>query len=1003
MKKILSTIGVVSGCLIFSAVHSQVKAQARTITGQVNDGEKPIRGATVTQQGTTQMTTTSSTGAFSLQITGENPVLIFRHPEYTEQKMTTDGKTTFKISLTEKVKSIEEVVLNAGYYNVKAKESTGSISQVLGKEIENQPVGNILSAVQGRIPGVTIVQNSGVAGGGFDIQIRGKNSIRSYSTRTGFEANVPLYIVDGVVLSQGNENKTGLSTSVLVYGDTNPLSFLNPNDIESIEVLKDADATAIYGSRGANGVILISTKKGKKGKTSVQWNSSYSLGEIADLPEMMSTEQYITMRKIAFANDRIATYPANAYDVTGKWDLAKQTNWQKYFVGGHSERTSNDIRLSGGNGQTQFMLSAGHDVEGTVFPGTYQYTKSKVGINLSHQSADQKLKLQFSSFYALQDNYLPPTDFSRVYPSLAPNAPELYNADGSINWENNTFNNPMAAATQDFKSKHNQLLSNLNMTYNFMNGLVLQINGGYSTNDQMERRIFPKTFYNPSLNYGSERSSIQLGETKSSNWLLEPQLNYRWHNENHQIDVLSGMSFQHQQTDFELISASNFLSDLMIENIGAAAVLDVKSFGNAVYRYIAGYGRFNYQYKGRYILNATGRRDGSSRFGPGNRFATFGALGAAWIFSKEPFLKEISWLSFGNLRASYGSAGSDNIGNYQFYDTYNNTGTLYQNSQALTPVRLYNPAYGWEVTKKMEIALDAGLFQDRITFSLAHYRNKSGNQLVGVPLPSLTGFTSVQANIDAVIENTGWEFTFSGKPFTKPNFSWETNLNFSIPKNKLLSFPDLEGSSYSSLLMVGKSMVLKKMYHYLGVNPQTGIYEFEDVNGDGKLDVNDRVVVKELGIKWYGGFQNRFRYKNWSLDVLTQVSAQTRENILAMNGNIGSMGNLPAEFLDYWTPENTTAQYQMPSTGANSTLNAANVNLRLSDAAVSDSYYIRLKNVHLNYRLPSDLFKRLKASVFFQGQNLWSWTNFKGLDPEYTLSGYTPPLRVYAFGFTLTY
>lgn len=1003
MKKKFCRPAGIAITFLLPGMYFSVHAQTRALTGIVNDGTTPLSGVTVAQDGSDQMTTTSSSGAFTLQLTGSNPVLIFRHPEYQEQKVTVGDRTTVVISLAPKEKTIQEVVLNAGYYTVKAKESTGSIAKVSGKDIENQPVGNVLSAVQGRIPGVTIVQNSGVPGGGFDIQIRGKNSLRSYSTRTGFEANVPLYIVDGVILSQGNEFKSGLSPGILVYQDTNPLSFLNPNDIESIEILKDADATAIYGSRGANGVILISTKKGKKGKTSVQLNSSYALGEVANLPEMMSTEQYIAMRKKAFANDGITSYPANAYDVNGVWEAAKNTDWQKYFVGGHSERSSNDIRLSLGSSSTQFMFTAGHDEETTIFPGDYRYKKTKVGLNVGHQSPDQKLRLQLSSFYTLQNNYLPPTDFMRVYPSLSPNAPDLFNADGSLNWQNSTFNNPMAAATQDFKSNQKQLLSSLNLSYRISKGLAFQMNAGYTNDDQLDRRIFPKTFYNPVLHYGSEKSSVLRANTQSSSWLFEPQLNYHWEKINHQLDLLTGMTFQHQNTNFEMISASNFPSDDMLENIGAAAISEVKAFGDATYRYTAGYGRINYQYKKRYILNVTGRRDGSSRFGPGNRFATFGALGAAWIFSKEPFFKDSSWLSFGNFRASYGTAGSDNIGNYQFYDTYAKTGVSYENTPAFNPIRLYNPNYGWEITKKLELAVETAFFHDHISFLAAYYRHRSGNQLVGVPLPTLTGFTSVQANLNAVVENTGWEFTLAAKPFTKADFSWDTSLNLSIPKNKLLSFPDLEGSSYSSFLVIGKSMVLKKMYHYLGVNPQTGIYEFEDVNSDGKLDVNDRVIVKELGINWYGGFQNNLRYKNWSLDVLTQISSQTRENILALSSTVGTIGNLPVEFLDYWTTENTTAEYQRPSTGANAALNAASSNLRISDATISDSFYIRLKNVQLNYKLPSPVLRHLDANLFLMGQNLWSWTNFQGLDPEYTLSGYTPPLRVWSFGFTLTF
>lgn len=1001
MKKIRCSVGGITFAFLLSGLCT-AHAQTRTVTGKVTDGQNPLTGVTVHQENSDQLAVTTSTGAFSLQVSGENPVLIFRHPNYAEKKFTTDGKSVFNVALTEKVKSIEEVVLNAGYYNVKAKESTGSISKVTAKDIENQPVNNVLSALQGRVAGVSIVQNSGVAGGGFDVQIRGRNSLRTNAVG-GYNANTPLYVIDGIPVPAGNDFKFGMSASILPSQETNPLNGINPNDIESIEVLKDADATSIYGSRGANGVVLVTTKKGKKGRMAVSLNVAQGLAGVGRMPKMMSTEEYIALRKQAFANDGITQYPVSAYDVNGKWDINRYTDWQKYFVGGFADQNNARLNLQGGTATTQFSLTAGHDEQGTVFPGNYRYKRNTVGLNLSHQSPDKKLKLNVNSYYTTQSNLLPPTDFSRVYTSLTPNAPALYSASGALNWENSTFTNPLAAASQRYRSTSTQLTAASNIVYQIGAGFELKLNSGYTDAQSEENQIFPKTFYDPATNIGSDKSALRLGNTLQNSWILEPQLNWDKKWGAHQVQALVGGTFQEQTGEGVGLYASNFPSDQMIENIGAAANIVVNSSDSFVYRYSSLYGRLNYQYKERYIVNLTGRRDGSSRFGPNNKFGNFGALGVAWLFAEETFLKSAKWLSTGKLRGSYGSVGSDLIGNYQYYDTYENTGVSYDGVPGITPSRLYNSNFSWEVTRKFDIGIDLGFLEDRLTASVGWYRNRSSSQLVGIPLPLTTGFSSVQANLDALVENRGWEFTLQAENIKQPNFKWTTGLNFSIPKNTLIDFPDLSGSTYANTFVVGRSTTLKKLYRYLGVDPVTGIYRFEDVNGDGKLDINDRTIVKDIGVKWYGGFQNSISYKRWNLQILMQASKQTRENILSTVSNLGTMGNYPAIFTDYWTAENTGAAYQKPTSGSNSALTTANANFRLSDATVDDSYYIRVKNIGIRYLLPELRNTPIKASIYVEGQNLWMWTNYKGTDPEFNTLGYTPMLRVWSFGINLNF
>jgi TonB-linked SusC/RagA family outer membrane protein len=1003
MKKNFCSLSHIQLAFGFTLLASGVAiGQMRVITGTVTDRNKPISGVNVYQQGSNTVATTNSSGVYRVQVSGENPSLIFSHPDYGERTVSLGSKITINVTFSRLENDIEEVVLNAGYYKVKERENTGSIAKITAKEIENQPVLNALSAMQGRMAGVSVVQNSGTPGGGYDVQIRGRNSLRTYNT-SSFNANTPLYIIDGVPIPTGNEFKSGLSSSVLPYSDTNPLNAINPDNIQSIEVLKDADATAIYGSRGANGVVLVTTKQGTKGKTQLTYGSSYGLARIARLPKMMSTEEYIRVRKQAFLNDGIQNLPANAYDVNGVWGNGRYTDWQKYFIGGISDQNSHTVGISGGSETTKFNFTGAHEEQGTVFPGDYRYKRNNAGINVQHQSSDKRFSLNFSSYYTTQNNVLPPADFYRIYTGIAPNAPDLYKADGSINWENNTFTNPMAAATQTYKTNSKQLISNLSLDYKLFDDLTFRVSSGYTDNRTDEQRIYPKTFYNPTTNIGSERSGIRKGNNSSSSWIVEPQLNYDKRFGNHQVQVLVGTTFQEQKTSSQVLYASNFASDELLENVGSAQSIVVSSSGGLKYHYQSLYGRLNYQYDGKYILNLTGRRDGSSRFGTDNRYSNFGAVGAAWIFSKEKFLESVKWLSFGKIRSSLGTAGSDLIGDYQYLDTYQTGQYAYDGVSGISPVRLFNPNFGWEQTRKLEFALEAGLFDNRINLTAAYYNNKSSSQLVGIPLPGTTGFPSIQGNLNATVENRGWEFTVESRNLTKGYLKWNSMVNFSLPKNILTEFPNLEGSTYASTLVLGYSTTIRKLYHYLGVDPVTGIYQFEDVNKDGKLDINDRTVIKNIGIRWDAGVMNSFQYKAWKLQFLVQVVNQDITNSASYAASLGVMGNLPVQFLDYWTPDNPNAQSQKPTTYANAALTTAAVNLTNSDASVSNALYVRLRNVSLQYDIPQEFLKVFNVSVFAQGQNLWTWTKYKDLDPEYVLSGFTPPLQTFSIGFNIKF
>jgi hypothetical protein len=377
----------------------------------------------------------------------------------------------------------------------------------------------------------------------------------------------------------------------------------------------------------------------------------------------------------------------------------------------------------------------------------------------------------------------------------------------------------------------------------------------------------------------------------------------------------------------------------------------------------------------------------------------------AWLFSEENFIGEnFPFLSFGKLRGSYGTTGNDQIGNYQYLDTYSFGSMQYQNVLGLYPTRLFNPDFSWESNRKLEFSLELGLWQNRVFISGSHYRNRSSNQLVGIPLPGTTGFSSINANLNATVENTGWEVEFSTVNIKTDHFEWTSSFNISLPKNKLVAFPNLKGSTYANKLVLGKSLNIRKVYKLNGVNPQTGLYEFEDFNGDGVLSApDDKQLVKNLDPEYFGGFDNAIRYKKFKLDVLFQFTKQLRPNFWYNGATlVGSMANQPRLVLRRWQEEGDTAPIQQFTTGQNQEGVQAFQNYTQSDAAISDTSYIRLKTLSLAYQLYDKEKKGWGCELFLQGQNLWTFTDYKGLDPE-TGNLTIPPLTIITLGTRLTF
>lgn len=965
--------------------------QQHKLQGTVTDGANPLPGVTIAIKNKKNNAVISDySGQFSLTCSPYD-TLVVSYIGFKTALVPIQARSVLNIVLSYDTTTLQEVKVNAGYYSIKESERTGSIARITSKDIETQPVTNVLATMQGRMAGVNVTQTTGTAGGGFEIQIRGQNSIRP-------EANAPLYIIDGVPYAS---DAIGYSqTSTIFPTTTSPLNSINPDAIESIEILKDADATAIYGSRGANGVVLITTKKGKEGKTKFTFNASTGAGTVTKLMNLMNTEQYLTMRRQAFANDKITSYPANAYDVNGIWDQYRYTDWQKELIGGTS--VINDLRgsISGGSEYTQFLFSGNYHSETTVFPGTFNYKKGASNFNLNHKSTDGKFRMVLSAGYTLQNNDQPAGDFTTETRNLAPNAPALYNTDGNLNWENGTWDNPLRNLYAKYLSNTKDLLANTALSYEIMPDLVLKSSFGYTDLQHTETRITPSTIYNPSYGYTSANSILYRNNTTRNSWIIEPQVNWEKEFGGGRFGILLGGTFQNQNTGRLIQSGTGFSSNSLIYDLASATTRSVQVNDENLYKYQAFFGRINYNWQDRYIVNLTARRDGSSRFGPGNQFAEFGAVGAAWLFSNESLLKSSSWLSFGKLRTSYGTTGNDQIGDYQFLDTYTSSGVNYQSIAGLQPSRLFNPDFGWEINKKLEAALELGFFVDRIFVTGAWYRNRSSNQLVGIPLPGTTGFTQLQANLNATVENTGLEFTLRTVNFSRKSFKWLSNFNLSISQNKLISFPNLKSSTYKDKYRIGEPLNIQLSYQYLGVDPVTGLYQFADVNGDGLLSSpDDKQTIVNLNPDYFGGLQNQLTYKNWRIDFLFQFVKQLNRSF----GSIpGLMYNQPERMVNSWQQQGDTADYQVYTTGYNSAAIAAQSRYSTSDAGIVDASYIRLKNVSVSYIIPLRL-PEIQCSITLQGQNLLTFTSYEDGDPEFKNSGYLPPLKIITGGVQLNF
>jgi len=956
------------------------------ISGTVTNTDKmPIPGVNITFKNKPGGTTTNFDGEYELNAQAQDS-LVFAYLGYQTQTIAVANQTQINITLQEEENSLGDLVINAGYYTTTERERTGNIAKVTAEEIELQPLVSPLEALQGRMAGVEVNSGGNLPGSAPTIRIRGQNSLRT-------EGNYPLYIIDGMPInSTPLESNSNLSSSGI-----DPLSTLNLSNIESIEVLKDADATAIYGSRGANGVVLITTKKGKLAKTEVQARVYTGISTFPNRIDMLDTSQYLQIRRRAFENDGVEPDQYNAYDLV-LWDQERNTDWQEEFFGGNAPVTDANISVSGGNQTTSFRVGGAYFNQGTIYRGDYNYERFTGNAQLNHHSKDQKFTLNFKTNYGVTQNELVGyLDLTNTAFNLSPNAPSLFLTNGELNWEEwgeAGLNNPLSGYYNRSQTRSNNSISNLGLSYSPLEGLEVKTNLGYTFFTSRELVKRPKKSYNPSSWESLEHRSTHLDQERAS-WIIEPQINYNKKISKGTISAIVGATFQ-KSTDFGRgLYGEGYVTESLIGNLTAADRVNSVSYRTQEYRYAAIFGRLAYNWQKRYYLNLTGRRDGSSRFGPGKQFANFGAVGAAWIFSEENFMDPLKFLSFGKLRASYGSTGNDQIGDYGYLDAYEAT----SGPGGLYPVGLANPDYSWEVNKKLEVGIQLGFLKDRINMGVSRYQNRSSNQLVGYPLPSITGFTTVQANLGATVENKGWEIEFSSLNFQQDNFSWRTSFNITIPENKLISYPNLEQSSYANTYRIGEPLNISLRYHYEGIDEETGLYQVRDVNGDDQIDYQDRTLIKNNGRQYFGGLSNTLKVHDFSLQFLFQYVKQEGTISMVDAGSLGNQRSIVSRALEGQGQFQTISQSYESSIAYSNYLNTA--------LPYSDASFLRLKTLSLSYQLPERFLPIVGISgfkVFANAQNLFTWTPYEGLDPAMPNGGRSfSALRTISAGVELNF
>ena len=961
----------------------------------LNENGQPLPSANLQEIRTKRGYRTNNEGIAIVQSSQQQLILIVSHVNMEPDTIDLAGKGIKTIQLKRRITVLDQAVV-IGYERTTRRNLTSDHTAIDSVELAGVSNMDFPEALEGMVPGLLVTRTSGMPGSSSYITLRGQSSI--------YNNCAPLFVIDGVIFAPGNQSMLNLPANNS-GGSLDPLSLISPSDIEHIEVLKDGDATAIYGSRGANGVILITTRHAKK--NGMQWHleSSTGIGQVARRVPLMNGRQYLDMRREAFRNDNLvgSMTPTNAADLL-VWDTTRYTNWPQWLLGGLAHTNSLRFTVSGADQNNSFFLGVGGLHETTVFPTHPVHQRANGCLNLAHTGAGGRWAFNLSALLGLDQNNQFMFEDPTYYTLTAPDAPTK-NSDGSLYFSPDSipYLNPLSLLRQPYKALTHNYLTAGTFHYNLCSWLIFKADLGYNLVSNHESGYTPISAQNPLIR---PRGIAYFANTTYTSWIIEPQVEVKKRFGKFSFNNLDGFSWQRQTASTNSQIDTGYTNDAALGRPLSTNSLTDTSIAPANYDYRAAFGRFSGNYDNILFINLTGRLDGSNRFGNGIHYASFYSIGGAFVFSElNQIRNSLPFLSLGKLRANTGLTGNDQIGDHQASSYSPTSSPGFNNIPGFFSSNQVAAGSSWETILKKEIALDLGFVHDRYLFTLDYYRHQSKDQLLPTSNPN-PGMPDIFQNWPAVLRNAGWELSLSARLIEKRQFSWTIEANWSLPMNRLVSFPNIAGTPFSHVLMVGQSIDLVEGYRYAGVDPQKGIFTFRDLNHDGHIDEHDMTVVGRLDPKGFGGLFTTLRYSNLEFQALFDARLITGTNfmtaIYANNppGSVlsGYFSNVPTQLLDRWPNPKQNVAFQQVTTSFLGAPGQAIFNYIASDARLANTSFCRLKKLVLSWTLPAAVTTRWRlsrATVFIAGQDLLTFSPYnKHVDPEIQSAVTLPPLRI---------
>jgi TonB-linked SusC/RagA family outer membrane protein len=945
------------------------------VSGRVTATEdnSPLPGVSVVVKGSTTGTVTDSEGRYKINVPGTESVLVFSFVGYVSEEVPVGNRTTIDMKMAADIKALSEVVV-VGYGTQKKRDITGAISSVSAKEISELPITNAQQALQGRAPGVDVMSQGGRPGQGVSVRVRGRRSFNA--------GNEPLYVVDGIPLAGG-------------------INDINPNDIESMEILRDASATAIYGSRGANGVVLITTRRGVAGKTTVSYDGYLGTAEPIGQIDMMNGEEFAEYKRESRRARNAYTTDEALFDATELESIAlgRDINYQD-LVTRQGMQQSHQIGVMGGSEKTRFAVSANHFYDKGVVPGQ-DFARNTLRINIDQQVSD-RLRVGASTLASFNIQNWGPNPFGEALSGNPLGVP--YDAEGNLVLRPTTDGartNPLLEIQKNNfidENRRTRIFASLYGEYKILDGLTFRMNFG-PDNQQRRNGQFQGSL-TQARQGGTSFARQQQWNTFAYTW--ENILNYsKTINDAHSIGATGLFSIQKQRDEFSNIQASGLPYEYQLfYKLSSAATVESIDSDLDEWGIISYMGRVNYGYKSKYLLTLTGRIDGSSRFAGDvglfndtKKYGFFPSVAVGWTLSEENFMKGIRFLSNLKLRASYGATGNTGIEPYATQGGLRRTIYAWGNTGAFgyRPDRLVNPDLKWETTKTANVGLDFGFLSDRITGSLEVYQQNTTDLLMERQLPWTGGYGSVLQNVGAT-RNTGVEVALSSVNLDLPSgFRWTTDINFFANKEEIVELYGGKVDDVGNRWFIGKPLTVFYDYERIGnwqlgeedlaksYSNEIGQNRVKDQDGDGRINANDLVILGSDIPDWSGGITNRFEFKGFDLSffVFTRQGYMIRslfhENF---NNLFGRYNNLD---VDYWTPDNPTNAYPRPIFNQERPTYA-------SSMSYFDGSFVKVRNITLGYNFPQTLVDKIKLQslrLYVSAQNPFLFSNYvKGIDPE---------------------